>query len=243
MNTLDLTLYKLNEAQYMLNEGLIRTTDIQTTMRLLHTFAGKHHNIVVSTKEIEWPGSGPNNGLTVNIGGIDNQADVITYKQIIQLLDNLGWFPSFISFPSGTKYSEKTALRIIDTYQGIILVVEAKFDTEVALKDERIKNNKLYHVTLSAHVPKIKKIGLVPKAHGKIADHPDRVYLALTKQAALSMAEMFGRLSGEGKTLLEIDVTDLPDFIKLYSDPNYFKLGVYTLNNIPPHCIVDYKEL
>lgn len=237
MNTLDLTLYKLNEAQYMLNEGLIRTVDIKTTIRLANNFCEKN-DVVVYAKEDQFGSEGKNNGLKIELEAITEDI----FLDFMKLMNNLGWFSSWI-VNGGYKYSEKAALNYIRMYSEVHLVFEAKFDLAVSLDDKRIKNNKLYHVTLSAHVPKIKKIGLVPKAHTKIADHPDRVYLALTERAAFDMSTMFSRISKDALTLLTIDTDNFPDFIKLYSDPNYFKLGVYTLNNIPPHCIVDYKEL
>lgn len=238
MDTLDLKVLRLYEDQYILNEGLIRTVDIKTTARLVHKFGNKNE-LLVHTEEDNFPGAGKNNGLQITLGSITEKV----FLDFMKLMDNLGWFSSWI-VSGAFKYSEKSALSCVRMYNMIELVFEAKFDLIVAPADKRIKNNSLYHVTPASHADKIKKIGLVPKSHSKVALHPERIYLAIKKEDALDMAKMFSRIKpNEDLILITIDTNNLPDYVKLYSDPNYFKKGVYTLNNIPPNAITDSQEL
>jgi hypothetical protein len=122
----------------------------------------------------------------------------------------------------------------------IKLRFEAKFDEEIVENIPSI----LYHITPTQNVNKILNIGLVPKSRSKASYHPDRVYLSKDLEDIEDLGEMFYQKTGiKNWTILKIETDMVPGgYLKLYTDPNY-KLGYYTLNNIPPQAIEKIKEI
>lgn len=102
--------------------------------------------------------------------------------------------------------------------------------------------NLLYHITKKSLLDKIKKQGLVPKSKSKKVYHPERVYFALDINSALALTKDFKQYFNDDMLLLTISTEKLNN-VKFYEDPDYAKFGVFTLDNIPPQAIVDYKEV
>ena len=69
----------------------------------------------------------------------------------------------------------------------IKIYVEAKFDTPV----EKGTYRYLYHAVPEKHLPKVQKIGLIPRSLGKIAKHPDRIYFATSPFGAEGIIQQF----------------------------------------------------
>ena len=106
---------------------------------------------------------------------------------------------------------------------------EPKFDVEYVPKERY-----LYHVTDKKFIPKIMKIGLTPRTQSKIGYHPERIYLAKSKEWADDIASQFkfgGMVEEPNMVTLRIDLQNL--FIYLQQD-GQFEGGVYTTDNVPP---------
>jgi hypothetical protein len=111
---------------------------------------------------------------------------------------------------------------------------EAKFDMEYVPKGIY-----LYHVTEEKYLPKILKNGLIPKSHGKLSGHPDRIYLSITIDSAIDIMEQFKNGSFlENPILLRIDISGL---YNKYMTDTQFNGGIYTTQNIPPIHIKQMK--
>lgn len=214
MKLLKILLNRYKE-EYDLNlrEGLIKTTN-----------KGKSINIIKKNF--------PN--LEINSSKEHNSFDIegIAQKELtslLKLVNNLGWFPSWISSPFyNGKYSED-----IDINYTSKIRFEAKYDEKV----ENIPKF-LYHITPAENTSKILQKGLSPKSRSKASYHPERVYLLTDTTKAEELADMFYRKTGQTIwDLLEINTSKIPgEYLKIYVDTNY-KYGYYTLNNIPPQAI------
>jgi len=139
-----------------------------------------------------------------------------------------GYVPSAWSTPTidfeGHAWSSTSVSDIMDiSGKSAAIVFEPKFDIELNnIPDEA------YHATFSKFLPKILKIGLVPKSKSKRTGHPDRVYFSMSLEAAKNIARQIG-----ADTILKVKLNGIRG-LRLFSDPNYFGLGSYTLSNIPP---------
>lgn len=223
MKLLDILLetYK-EEYQLNLKEGLIKTTNIGKTINLLEK---KYSSKFIFTRS---KNSFYIKTFSTNIDALLNG--------IIKDADALGWFPSFMETEEytgqwGKKYFKEGEIK---------LRFEAKFDEEVVENIPSI----LYHITPTQNVNKILNIGLVPKSRSKASYHPDRVYLSKDLEDIEDLGEMFYQKTGiKNWTILKIDTNMVPGgYLRLYTDPNY-KLGYYTLNNIPPQAIEKIKDI
>ena len=115
--------------------------------------------------------------------------------------------------------------------------------------DEIKKTEKtLKHLAPVYYVGKIRHIGFSPRSKNKQFGYPDRVYFlkgSIDNQKLLLIAEKLNYNNenpiNRGKyVIITIDTAKLPDYVKLFYDPNV-KEGVYTCHNIPPDVIVDIK--
>lgn len=223
-----LDLYK-EEYSINLKEGEIKTVQLNKTVSILHR---KYSNI-----------------LNFKSDNIDNtfkvifsqKIDLSKFNDLLKDANNLGWFPSFMQSKEYVgKYEKKYAEYYIKDGVTFSIFFEAKFDIIIE-KYPKI----LYHIAPTINSNKIEKIGLVPKSRSKASYHPDRVYLALSKESALYLVDNFTYKTGiKNWTLFSIDTDKIPgDYLKLYEDPNYKSNGCYTLNNIPPSAITRVEDL
>ena len=106
----------------------------------------------------------------------------------------------------------------------------------------------LYHLTNDYYIDKILKNGLSPRAKNKIERHPDRIYV--TKQNKMSngfikhmLSFMKNYLNKPIKYLyiLKIDLSKCEDK-RFFWDPSA-QNGMFTYENIPPHCISIIQEI
>lgn len=165
------------------------------------------------------------------------------FEQLLQLINNYGWFISAYTTNSqqwdSPVYTKQQVIDLLPT-NFIEFQVEAKFD---------IETNKippiLYHATQTTKVPNILKIGLTPKSNNTIASYPDRIYLAydLSNLEHELLPHIAQHTNQKNWTILKIDTTNknFPN-LRLFSDPNY-PYGYYTMTNIYPKCISIVKDI
>lgn len=225
-------------------EGLIKTVDIDKATEIITKQFGNlpGADIVNSDKEIKIGFEPQYSDLTV-----DKYSSTQLYDQniskIIQLTNNLGYFPSVFGYEKNNKiktekYSSSKLKQVMDEVEPefLLLVFEKKYDEVIGAPKF------VYHITDEKYLNKIKSTGLTPKTKSKLATHPERIYVALDKEDAL---DLWGKMktfisSGKG-VLLTIDTEKLDN--TFYNDPNFQNKGVYTYNNIPPQSIINIEPI
>lgn len=184
--------------------------------------------------------------------GINNNGSVV--NDIIHTCDACGWYLAecvyFIrngleqtmkvmnkeNFNPNNKMLSKTPLRI---------TFRAKFNAEY--KESSIKQY-LYHIAPLRVLDKIKKQGLTPRANGRIASHPERVYLFVDyPNNWKEIADEFRKSNKKEKyVLLGVNWSYLNPNTKFYYDSNAMlhNKAVYTNEPIPPTAIslIDTEE-
>jgi hypothetical protein len=176
----------------------------------------------------------------------DDKLFNIEINEIIQLTDNLGWFPSQIIYDvnenqkylkfSLTNFLNLIKLKIYD----MNIFFEAKYDIDIYPIPE-----KMYHVTNLRYLEKIKRYGLIPHKHEKLTSHPERIYLtnSIDESWIFIRALIFRTPENEREPLiiLEIDTLFMKDRLRIMRDPNFQRGGIYTgfytLNPIDPQCL------
>ncbi len=225
MDTHFFKIYEMHKPEFDIYEGLILSHPLYDVERLLKNreFSVKP-NYKQNTFNITFT-------FDRNVSTANNKM-----YEILRLTNNLGWFPSYLSSVSniGFKYSKENFEDFINKNLCILnICFEAKYD----INEKKIPTF-LYHVCPLLNVEKILKIGLVPKSRSKKSFHPERVYLTKTLKDAYKVASFFNNDSTNRKwAILEINTSVIDDYLKLFKDPNYLDLGVYTLNNIMPSCL------
>jgi hypothetical protein len=208
-----------DEMKLNIEEGLIKTTDINQTIHLL-----KKQFKFIFTIDIAA------NTFNIEI----EKANKKEVDDLLKATNNLGWFPAYMSTP---EYMGKWSESKIMFDESLVIDFEAKYDTYIEKTPEF-----LYHIAPEKNWTKIEKIGLTPKSRSKLSYHPDRVYLAKTEKDAKFLVLRFKTNTKNGDwVLLKIDTSYTP-YIRLYQDPNY-KQGYYTMNNIPPSAITKIEDI
>jgi len=244
MKLLDILLETYKE-EYELNlqEGLIKTTKIGEAINILKKqFPNWFFQYYKGDKD-----------FVIEILKLKEGIQPEYFEKLLPLLNNLGYFISYMEIYGNWDPTTKTTVRIKDKYDekivknafqnpkihSIYLECEAKFDQKVNKIPEF-----LYHVSPLRSWEKIQKVGLVPKSRSKKAYHPERIYLGKDEKNTASLAPKFYQLEGvKDWVLLKINTNMVPgDYLKLYYDPNY-EYGYYTLNNIPPQAIEKVKDI
>jgi hypothetical protein len=226
-------------------EGLIKTIPLNQAMDILDRQLQDYPELDL----IDDPKSGEiiigfkPQYLTSNISKYSGQTYDPKISKLLQLLNNLGYFPSIVKFELNnqleqysTKYSSKEFRKLIDEEEPtyLIFVFEPKYDQIIT------SPKYIYHVTDLKFLENIKSIGLKPKTLNKRASHPERIYFSLNDQANNIL---WGKMKYHIKNgiLLTIDTTKLNN--TFYNDPNFQDLGIYTYENIPPSSIVKYQNI
>lgn len=226
-----------------LYEGLIMTHDIKTI-----------ESILLKKYDVKF-------FYDKNIFTISHIFDKFLYKkevkEMLQLTNNLGWFPAQIVYELNNKqkfkrFSEENFLDIIESgVYEMNISFEAKYDIDLAEIPEE-----LYHVTKLKYLEKIKKHGLIPQRHEKLTSHPERIYVTSSiDEAWVFIRGLMFRTpvkEREAMVIIKIDTTLMKDTLRLLRDPNFQREGVYTgyytLNPIDPRAltildVVNPKEL
>jgi len=234
--TLLLEFYK-EEYDLNLREGEIKTTPIGQSIDILHR---RFPNYEIYSEKDE-------NTFEIDILKSKDAFSLKDAEDLLVLLNNLGWFISYMKLHSNTnrfedRYNKTTFLSSLksEKIHSIFLRCEAKFDFKV----NKIPKT-LYHIAPLDNWKKIEDIGLVPKSRSKASYHPERVYLAKTEKVAEQLAyQMYSKTGIKKYAILKIDTDMIPgEYFKLYQDPNYLKAGYYTLNNIPPIALEKIKDI
>ena len=225
-------------------EGLIKTVDIDKATEIITKQFGNLPgiDIVNSDKEIK-VGFEPQYVDDKISRYINYQSYDQNISKLLQLANNLGYFPSVFAYEKYNKtevekYSNSKLRQIMDEIEPDFLVFnfEKKYDEVVEAPKF------VYHITDEKYLNKIKSIGLTPKTKSKLASHPERIYVALDKEDALGLwkrMKMF--IPKEKGILLTINTEGLTD--TFYNDPNFQNRGVYTYNNVPPQNIINIEPI
>lgn len=230
---------KFNEYIERLNEGLIKTTDINITVNNSHIVLSKlriSYNVNIIGNKIE---------LKIN--------DFYLINSIREVLDSIdsyfininGWFPSsmfLVNLHTNSRlftYNKEYIIKRQDYLKDVIIYFESKFDIETDVPE------KLYHLSIQNFEKGISKYGLVTKDKSKLSEHPDRIYVCKTiddcKSLINQMKFHYSNLKIENPKnnindkwiIYEIDASNIK---KMYKDPN-FNNGYYILNSIDPKYI------
>lgn len=170
-------------------------------------------------------------------------------QYILQLMNNLGYFPSYIigykwinSFNNNItalkyKFTNRNLKDAIDgdiSIHVISLMFEAKYESQSTYSDV------MYHITNSNYIDRIKQIGLIPKAKNKQSTHPNRIYFSPTIENSdkLWNGSFKMNFAPNHGVRLKVNVKGLT----LYEDPN-FPDAVYTYQNVSPNRILDIKPI
>ena len=224
----------INES-VLIQEGLTKSYDSEKVIKHI-----VNHTPI--NKEDIWSKDTQNGTDKLNIDF--TLATVKHAEKIVNTLKNVyGWYLAKTTydffddeyFPEEIIDMNYTALEevLADEDDSIMFTFERKYDKEYTGTDTT-----LYHITDEKYLNKIMRVGLVPKAKHKIAVHPDRVYLMLTRKEIDTLYDNVS-IDIEDPIILEVDISGLD--LKLYYDPN-MPQAVYTLSNIPPKNIKRITE-
>lgn len=227
---------------YFLREGLIKTYSIGSTIEHLNNFVRKNRNIFARVKL--------NKPNVVEII-INNNIEKTDYNDVLSIMNSYGWYPSLYVFIKSKedfdnrnydilKYSKKELDNIIQQkeFYQIFIQFEAKYDLEIT---DRLPKE-LYHITDESYLEKIKKIGLTPKTKSKLTNHPDRIYMGVDKNKIKNLLKLKGFSDFKNPILITID-TKLTNGLRIFEDPNYAGIGIYSYQNIPPKALVNFEEV
>ena len=201
-----------------INEGLIKTYPFEKMMR----YVMEYFNIPrFYMHDYE------NNG--VKCIAIDLPKNEIFQERVDKAMNLCGYFESI-----------RTSIGDLDRIH-----YEPKFEEE-----EQEIGDILYHVTHHSNKDKIKKIGLCPYSKNTLFNYPSRVYffkedtpISEIINSAKALNNYAIRDFNDGiYSILKIDIDKLPNNVRFFVDPNY-RHGLYTMNNIPPNCIIDDGEV
>lgn len=218
---------------FSLYEGLTYTHDVESSAELLNRYAS-NYNMVFSVVNNE-----QNIRLEIYKG---ERLDVNVFDKAILTANNLGWYPTYFKesdwLSNAINYNREDFLKVVgDSENKIYLFFDAKYDAEIlksALPD------KAYHITPKIFLPRIQKVGLVPKSKEKFGKQPGRIYLLNGKEGGeiLTRHEKFYP-KVEDFVLLSIDVKTLSKErnTRFFVDPAFDDYGFYTYENIPPNYI------
>ena len=129
----------------------------------------------------------------------------------------------------------------------LVLQFEPKYgDT---MKRDVIGNEReLLHITQRKNLDKIYFNGLVPKSNNNLFNYPERIYLLKGSTPVIDIVELglllknvYNIKSEDDPSskycIIHIDLKKVPDNVKFFTDINYSKYGIYTMDNIPPSAI------
>ncbi len=162
---------------------------------------------------------------------IDAQDNFNEYYTFIRFINDFGYFMSQIFIDKIKIYTDHTEFEM-DKNSGIVsgivkILIEPIYDTEIDTSHFEY----MYHVTSDLALPMILKKGLSFKSKRKLSKHPDRIYLAVTKDSAIYLAEMFEDLElGSGFILLKVKVPR-NSYFKCFIDQNVSN-ALYTYSHI-----------
>lgn len=211
----------LSKEEYLnsITEGLIRSSDIPTTLRICERFLKQ---ILSSDKYCL-----VDNGSIIILKLLVSDLELYKEKINSMFVNISGWFPYeyiYYDMDDNELSTSKYMLEQTDAYM-VEIYFEGKFvETE---QDSRNLNYKyFYHVSPSIYKDKILTIGLVPKTKSKISYHPDRIYLTTSVNDCIHLAYQFNYPVGQ------FSIFKIENYgFKICKDIQYNN-GYYVMNNI-----------
>lgn len=177
--------------------------------------------------------------------GVKDNADIV--YDIIRTCNACGWFLSDCTYFTRNGMEQNINVKndkSVDFYDEklkktpVKLLFRAKFNAEYKPKSVP---EFLYHICPTRVVNKILQQGLTPRNNGRIASHPERVYLFIDYNTLWEEIASQFRISGndEPYSYLEIDTRKIDNMPKFYYDSNVMRNhpAIYTLEPIPPTSI------
>ena len=184
--------------------------------------------------------------------GVKDNADIV--YDIIHTCDACGWFLSDCTYFTRNGMEQNINVKndkSVDFYDEklkktpVKLLFRAKFNAEYKPKSVP---EFLYHICPTRVVNKILQQGLTPRNNGRIASHPERVYLFIDYNSSWKEVASQFRISGndEPYSYLRVDTRKINPQIHFYYDSNVMQgnPAIYTLEPIPPTAIkvIDSQE-
>ena len=213
------------------NEGLIQTYDANKVKDIVC----RKFNLVPQQFHIE---PITDNGTTVNLIAIllNSRISKSEIGDIINLMRTCGYFEYSKPFINGP---------------FITYFFEPHYSKDITSEIKQ-KYQYLYHAAPSIYVQKILKNGLVPRHRNTLFFYPSRVYCMRGNNLSSEQIGIIKNVQAQRGTntlhddnrytILIIDVSEIPDNVKFFVDPNA-KNAILTHNNIPPRAISVYGEL
>ena len=237
---------------YQINEGLIKTLDINRTINIIETEMN-----LFSCYDFSISGNSINNTISLTLNNFNLMDNFnLKFEHINSLFINrCGWFPSTMKLknmsdkPNTLSYDESYLVENKKYLKTVEIIYESKFDLET--------NNIpiLYHLSIQSYKDSILNKGLIPKSKSKLTKHLDRIYVCDNiidcKKLIPKMKLHYMLLEDEERVkgrkpkrntkwiIFEINNSNLK--LKLYNDPNYDN-GYYVIENIPNEYIAVVEE-
>lgn len=229
--------YFIESIMKSIDEGLIKTYDIEATKRFVCQQCKLNPNQFYYENRL-------NNGVVEPIVSIylSPTTTKSLYDLVVNKMDACGY--NVATYPQRGSYGE------------FIAVFEPKFGNDIT-KQIKANYRYLYHITPTVYVNKIKRNGLCPMSRNQIFLYPNRVYATPGKKLTDAQKSLYKNLQkvrakddkfkneknndDNTYTLLIIDTRKLPDSIVFRSD-SIADNSFYTYGNIPPDAIVSYKN-
>ena len=161
------------------------------------------------------------------------------YHDIFSVMSVLGYYISYYQVDGGDSIVKNLDIKTFTSINNrLTIFFNKKFDFE----DNSIKP-KLYHVTDSKYMNRIKKNGLVPRSGSTIDNYDDRLYLFDNKNTIVNFINEKMIYAPEfDAVVLEINTRKL-NKLRLHSDPKYKnKDAFYTYDIIPLSALKDITE-
>lgn len=146
----------------------------------------------------------------------------MNYGNLKNLSNTLGYYISLL-----TQNDKEISEENLDQNEDYLASIEPKYDFKVTEKP-RI----LYHVTFNKYLKRIFEFGLIPKSQNKLSKHTDRIHLFTDIDDAILFSKYLENTYNNPTSILEIDTTELNN--SFFSDINFRRSGIYTINNISP---------
>lgn len=245
--------YTFDEFVQYINEGLIKTYDIDFTIERIKSTIESYNILFSINKKL-------NNTFSIKFDDIYITRDIVEIIEIVlsELFNLCGWFPSKMVLENiyAMKNTKKFDMSMIKMYFKNLKSIEITFDSKFDIKTSNIPK-KLYHLTIEDYEKSILKYGLIPKYKSKLTsnDYDGRIYVCdniikckslITRMNLFYKEEKYDILSDirnknkiyNKKTnwiIFEIDTT-IANIYELYIDPNFVG-GYYYLNNIQKNAL------
>lgn len=231
-------IYKdINEFTNAINEGLIHTHDINTSISILK----KWYTSMTNYCDIQLL---DNDTFEIVI---KDKISTSLFSTLIRDINNLGYFPSIVYLMNEKNMENRFNydFNIINNILMSLNIITMKMTCEKKFDDDVKIFKIIYHICKEQNLLKILENGLSPRSKNRIGSHPDRVYFCLDINSCdnlinrFKINDNFKNLPEQIYKILEINIPKLnKDYheknkkIIFRKDPNIID-GIYTYDNIP----------